>query len=153
MRVMCITDQMKACNVDTLAAVEASLSDEAKGILRERTGQLRNGRYGTHNYVAMLGWLQNTQHNNRSLNACTAGSTGSSCMRVCRVCPRVERGVHHGDSEIIDERRRHGTRGKAAGRVVDLEEEPSRCTRPRVRWIRIPHFSPLSSLLTGRGTT
>ena len=50
--------------VDTLAAVEAGLSDEAKDILRERTDQLRKRRYGSYDYVAMLGWLQNTQHNN-----------------------------------------------------------------------------------------
>ena len=77
-------------DVDTFAAVEASLSDEAKGILRERTGQLRNGRYGTYDYGAMLGWLQNTQHNNRSLNACTAGSTGSSSC-ACAVCAHESR--------------------------------------------------------------
>ena len=102
LRVMCITDRMKACKVDTLAAVEAGLSDEAKDILRERTDQLRKRRYGSYDYVAML----------------EVAAKHSAQQR-----PRVERRVHHGDSEIIDERRRHGTCGKAAGGVVDLEEE------------------------------
>ena len=88
LRVMCITDQMKACNVDALDAVETSLSDEVKSILEERTSQLRDRRYGTHSYVAMLGLLQDTQHNNESLDACTAGSTGPYRC-TCAVCTRV----------------------------------------------------------------
>ena len=88
LRVMCITDQMKACNVDAFDAVETSLSDEVKSILEERTSQLRDRRYGTHSYVAMLGLLQDTQHNNESLDACTAGSTGPYRC-TCAVCTRV----------------------------------------------------------------
>ena len=79
LRVMCITDQIFAEGKNTFAAVEASLSDETKGILQERTGQLRERKYGTYDYDAMLEWLQNTQHNNRSLSVCTAESSSCAC--------------------------------------------------------------------------
>ena len=68
LRVMCITDQMKAEGENTVAAVEASLSDETKGILRERAGRLRKRKYGTYDYGAMLEWLQNTQRNDGNMN-------------------------------------------------------------------------------------
>ena len=72
LRVMCITDQVFAEGKNTFATVEASLSDETKGVLQERTGQLRERKYGRYDYDAMLEWLRSAQHNNRSLSVGTA---------------------------------------------------------------------------------
>ena len=122
LRVMCITDQIFAEGKDTFAAVEASLSDETKGILQERTGQLRERKYGTHDYGAMLEWLQNTQHNNRSLSVCTAES--SSC--ACAVC------AHEWREEFIIETARSLMNGEDTELAARLRKELSNWKKNRV---------------------
>ena len=73
---MCITDYFLAAGIDVWAesfsssAVHlSSLSGETKGILRARTLQLEEQRYGTHTYETMLKWLRGTQLSDTGVNS------------------------------------------------------------------------------------